>query len=99
MAFLRRILIDRISASTKSYYLWILELAALIKKKIINKTVQKKSFVQMKAIPSAGKVHVNLFCGFPSHGEMGQQKIPGEHPPHEGKGLIPFFRLVLREGF
>lgn len=94
MAFLRRILIDRISASTKSYYLWILELAALIKKKIINKTVQKMSFVQMKAIPSAGKVHVNLFCGFPSHGLFwgdGTAENPWRTPSPRGKRFDPIF--------
>lgn len=61
MVFLR-ILIDRISASTKSYYLWILELTDHIKIKQFS-----KDFCASEGIPSAGKVHVNLFCGFPSN--------------------------------
>jgi len=63
MVFLRRILIDRISASTKSYYLWILQLTAPIKIQQF-----RKELCANEGIPSAGRVHANLFCGFPPRG-------------------------------
>lgn len=63
MVVLRRTVIDRISASTKSYYLRILELTARIKIKQF-----RKELCANEGIPSAGKVHVNVFRGFPSHG-------------------------------
>lgn len=62
MVFLRRILIDRISVITKSYYLWIMELTAPIKIKQF-----RKKLCENEDILSAGKVHVNFFCGFSSH--------------------------------
>lgn len=98
MVFLRRILIDRISASTKSYYLWIPELTAPIKIKHF-----RKELCANEGIPSAGKVHVNLFCGFPSHGFFHGNGITGRpwRTPSPGCRMLVFksSRLVLGEGF
>lgn len=89
MAFFRRILIDRISASTKSYYLEILELIAPIKIKQF-----RKELCANEGIPSAGKVHVNLFMWLSFtwvfHWRW-DNKVPGGWSPWSAEELIQVF--------